>query len=219
MSKWLIGVGCLVIALLVALVLVATNKSTTIDTVDTIEAPLNQPEAPKTDVSSVSIPTPPPEPSIIDTHPEKEILTEDLQSADAGAQLKLQQAMQTMRESLEQDDPRTPEMSEPYQRELPTEAELADPALYEAYELRQTKRMAAVYSSVNKEIPAIRNRIDAAKMSGSKSPEEIQEAEDALAKMEELSEMLQIMDPDLEEQLDSELSGSQVSPDMDQPQN
>ena len=111
----------------------------------------------------------------------------------------LQRALQSMRESLDADDPRTPEMSRAWEREKPTEQELADPGLYQAYELRQTKRLAAIYAGVSQEIPAIRNKINAAKLSGSQTSEEIREAEEALAKMESLSEMLRLNHPDLTE--------------------
>lgn len=112
----------------------------------------------------------------------------------------LERALQSMRESLFQQDDRTPEMSQPMARELPTAEELADPALYEAYELRQTKKMAAVFAGVSREIPVIRDKIDAARLTGSHSPEELEEAEDALAKMESLQEMLRLKFPDIEEE-------------------
>ena len=138
-------------------------------------------------------------------------------TAEPGTDDALERALASMRESLAQEDPRTPEMSTPYQRELPTAEELADPTLYEAYELRQTRKIAAIFAGVNKEIPAVRNKITAAKLSGSRTEEEIREAEEALANLESLSEMLRLAYPELESEADQQLEQLQQLNRPDQP--
>ena len=149
MSKWLIAVGCVVIILLVMVVVVASNNSKSTDATSAVDAPLEQPVDLSAEKSSTSKPVIAPAPIIAEPSTEEsQPSLPDVEAPVNDTQKTLEQAMQSMGDSLDQQDPRTPEMSEPYQRELPTAEELADPVLYEAYELRQTKKMAAVYSSV-----------------------------------------------------------------------
>lgn len=127
----------------------------------------------------------------------------------------LERALQSMQESLTKQDERTPEMSKPYERELPSEEELADPALYQAYELRQTRKMAALFAGVKKEIPVIQAKISAARLNGTQTEEEIQEAEEALLKMESLSEFLRLKFPDIDQESDTEISSLKKNYDAD----
>lgn len=128
-------------------------------------------------------------------------------------------ALESMTNSLASGDSRTPEMAPQVEREKPSAAVLADPERYADYEEQQSRNIAAVYLSMLKQIPTLRARIDAAKASGSKSSEDIAEAEEALAKLEELKrdmeathpEMLQPSDADTSSDGNSD-SGSATSP-------
>lgn len=110
---------------------------------------------------------------------------------------KIESARQSMSTSLSQGDARTPELAPQFEREKPSADVLADPALYEEYELGQTKKIATIYLSMLGQIPILRARIDAAKASGSKTAEEIAEAEEALAKLEELKREIEQNHPDM----------------------
>ncbi len=106
-------------------------------------------------------------------------------------------ALESMTNSLTAGDSRTPEMAPQMEREKPSAAVLADPERYAAYEEQQSRNIAAVYLSMLKQIPTLRARIDAAKASGSKSSEDIAEAEEALAKLEELKRDIESTHPDM----------------------
>lgn len=115
----------------------------------------------------------------------------------------LDAALESMQKSLAEGDERTPPMAKSTPREKPTEAQLADPQLYEQYEAQQSAKVASIYLSAIKEIPIIRNLIDNAKLSGSRSPEEIAEAEEALQKLEGLKVDFEQQHPELVEQMES----------------
>jgi len=104
----------------------------------------------------------------------------------------IESAMDSMRQGLAGGDDRTPPLREPQETEQPTLEELNDPELYQEYELRQTMNKAsAYYSSVAKELPELRAKIAQAKQDGSRTDEEIQEAEEALQKLEQLKSELE----------------------------
>lgn len=109
----------------------------------------------------------------------------------------LEKALESMNESLAKGDSRTPEMAPVIEREKPSPAVLADPAQYEAYELAQGKTIATVYLSILHQIPVIKARIDAAKASGSRSSEEIAEAEEAVEKLETLKKQMEVEHPEM----------------------
>lgn len=110
---------------------------------------------------------------------------------------KIESALQSMSTSLSQGDSRTPELAPQFEREKPSAEVLADPARYSEYELAQTKKIAAIYLSMLGQIPILRARIDAAKSAGSKTDEEIAEAEEALAKLESLKRDIELNHPDM----------------------
>lgn len=106
-------------------------------------------------------------------------------------------ALQSMNSSLAQGDARTPELAPQYEREKPSAEVLANPELYEEYELGEARKIAAIYLSMLGQIPVLRARIEAAKAAGSKSEEELAEAEEALAKLEELKREIERDHPDM----------------------
>lgn len=106
-------------------------------------------------------------------------------------------AMESMSNSLSAGDPRTPELAAPYERVKPSAEVLADPERYAEYEESQSRTIASAYLSMLNQIPTLRARIDAAKASGSQTPEEIAEAEEALAKLEELKREMEATHPEM----------------------
>jgi len=97
----------------------------------------------------------------------------------------IESALDSMRDGLIAGDSRTPALSEPLEYEQPTLDELNDPVLYQQYEMRQSLGQASAYfSAAAKELPVLRAKIAQARQNGSQSEEEIQEAEEALQKLE-----------------------------------
>ena len=97
----------------------------------------------------------------------------------------IESALDSMREGLAEGDSRTPALSEPLEYEQPTLDEINDPALYQQYEKRQSLNQASAYfSAAVKELPVLRAKIAQARQNGSQTEEEIQEAEEALQKLE-----------------------------------
>ncbi|MBV1919055.1 MAG: hypothetical protein KUG73_00120 [Pseudomonadales bacterium] len=94
-------------------------------------------------------------------------------------------ALDSMRDGLAEGDSRTPPLSEPLEYEQPSLDELNDPVLYQQYEKRQSLNQASAYfSAAVKELPVLRAKIAQARQNGSQTEEEIQEAEEALQKLE-----------------------------------
>lgn len=106
-------------------------------------------------------------------------------------------ALQSMQHSLSEGDQRTPELAPEYEREKPTPEVLADPARYAEYEESQTRKIASVYLSMLSQIPLLRARIESARTAGSKSAEELAEAEEALAKLEALKQEIEKTHPEM----------------------
>ena len=97
----------------------------------------------------------------------------------------IESALNSMRDGLADGDSRTPVLSEPVEYEQPTLDELNDPVLYQQYEKRQSLNQASAYfSAAVKELPVLRAKIAQARQGGSQTEEEIQEAEEALQKLE-----------------------------------
>lgn len=129
--------------------------------------------------------------------PQKSATTPNATETVLSAPDSIESARQSMSTSLSQGDSRTPELAPQFEREKPSADVLADPARYSEYELGQTKKVAAIYLSMLGQIPILRARIDAAKSAGSKTDEEIAEAEDALAKLEALKREIELNHPDM----------------------
>ena len=97
----------------------------------------------------------------------------------------IQSALDSMRDGLAEGDARTPLLSEPLEYEQPTLDELNDPVLYQQYEKRQSLNQASAYfSAAVKELPVLRAKIAQARQNGTQTEDEIQEAEEALQKLE-----------------------------------
>ncbi len=97
----------------------------------------------------------------------------------------IESALDSMRDGLAEGDSRTPQLSEPLEYEQPSLDELSDPVLYQQYEKRQSLNQASAYfSAAVKELPVLRAKIAQARQNGSQTEEEIQEAEEALQKLE-----------------------------------
>ncbi|OUS05946.1 hypothetical protein A9Q81_04180 [Gammaproteobacteria bacterium 42_54_T18] len=97
----------------------------------------------------------------------------------------IESALDSMRDGLAEGDVRTPPLSEPLEYEQPTLDELNDPVLYQEYEKRQSLNQASAYfSAAVKELPVLRAKIAQARQNGTQTEEEIQEAEEALQKLE-----------------------------------
>ncbi len=129
--------------------------------------------------------------------PQQNATPHDSSETPLSAPEKIESALQSMSTSLSQGDSRTPELAPQFEREKPSAEVLADPARYSEYELAQTKKIAAIYLSMLGQIPILRARIDAAKSAGSKTDEEIAEAEEALAKLEALKRDIELNHPDM----------------------
>lgn len=123
----------------------------------------------------------------------------------------LSKAMESMSQSLSSGDPRTPELAPTYEREKPAPEVLADPQRYAEYEEAQSRNIASVYLSMLNQIPTLRARIDAARASGSQSPEDIAEAEEALAKLEELKREIETTHPEMLQPADQPLGDDENS--------
>lgn len=136
----------------------------------------------------------------------QEVDTDDVTAESEYIPPDLNAALESMQRSLAEGDDRTPPMAKSTPREKPTEEQLANPQLYEQYEAQQSAKIASIYLSAIKEIPIIRDVINSAKLSGSRTPEEIAEAEEALQKLEGLKVEFEQMHPELVEQMESDVS-------------
>ena len=110
-------------------------------------------------------------------------------------------AIASLRESLSEGDQRTPPLaiSEPYQR--PDDAILADHAAYRARQRAAEAGSVMPYAAGILEIPDIERQIQLAKVTGSRSAEEIREAEEALDALYEARELLKQEHPEIYQQL------------------
>ncbi len=119
----------------------------------------------------------------------------------------ISEALESMRNSLKKGDRRTPPLAEEGLNEAqPTPEELSDPDLYQQFEARQSARIASIYLSAIKEIPLIRQKIQQAKMTGSQTQEEIEEAEEALAKLESLKQEFETTYPEMIDLMEEQAS-------------
>lgn len=142
---------------------------------------------PQNIVSPVDVPLESEEPNPEDSMSFNDSAVDDLITPHS-----IESAMDSMRQGLAGGDDRTPPLRASQETEQPTLEELNDPELYQQYEQRQTMNKAsAYYSSVSKELPELRAKIAQAKQEGNRTDEEIQEAEEALQKLEQLQSELE----------------------------
>ncbi|OUS29405.1 hypothetical protein A9Q99_09915 [Gammaproteobacteria bacterium 45_16_T64] len=127
--------------------------------------------------------------------------TSSYQEAIAASTMPMESALTSMRESLEHGDERSPELSEPSDILQPTREELENPELYQQYELRNSLATGRAYYSAAQEIPALRSMIAQARRDGSRSTEEIQQAEEALLQLEKLQLELELTLQEVEEEV------------------
>jgi len=109
----------------------------------------------------------------------------------------LDQAMTMMRQSAEQGDARQPEMAP---RTVTTPSDATDsPALETSAEreTRQDRAAIAAYAQILRQLPELRARVAQAELNKSRTPEEYQEAKQALDQLEQLRERLAREHPEL----------------------
>lgn len=112
-------------------------------------------------------------------------------------------AMESMRNSLNQPDPRTPPLAKDTQPEPgPSDEVLSDPSLYLQWEAEQSAKIASVYLTALQDIPMLQDMIHQAKATGSRTAEEIRDAEEALEQMIMLRDQLEKEHPGILEQLE-----------------
>lgn len=106
-------------------------------------------------------------------------------------------AAQSMAETREHGDPRTPPLDRTPDREMPTAAELHDPKEYAQYEANQNAKVyKAFVASADKEVPALQSDIDRAKKEGI-SPEQIKIVEEKVRRIQETRDQLKAQHPEL----------------------
>lgn len=106
-------------------------------------------------------------------------------------------AIASMQAAREQGDPRSPSLSESIDRSLPTAAELSDYDAYANYEQRQSKEVYRAYVlSAEHKATYLRDMIAMAKKDGL-PPEQIQEGEEKLRRIEAMRAELLAEHPDL----------------------
>lgn len=137
---------------------------------------------------------------------EQEESMSSYQQAVSQPPVPLDAALQSMRHSLSQGDSRTPPLREPVELVQPTLEELEDPVLYQQYERRNTMATGNAYLSAAKEIPALRDKIAQARRDGSRTPEEIEEAEQALWQLEKMQMELESALSEVESGGESEIN-------------
>ena len=94
-------------------------------------------------------------------------------------------------------DERTPPLSAPAARVMPTTAELADEELYQKYETRQNKRVYRAFVEASQQkVAVIQSYIDQAEAGGI-SKEEVAFAEGKIRRIKAMAEQLQQDNPDL----------------------
>lgn len=109
-----------------------------------------------------------------------------------------EQAIESLRDSLENGDPRAPALNRSRQRdEVPTAAQLEDPDLYAAYERRQQNRVYRAYVEASKvKVAELEKMIERGKREGV-SEEQIKFAEDKIAGIKNMAAELQRDHPEI----------------------
>lgn len=107
-------------------------------------------------------------------------------------------AAESMARALEHGDPQAPKVVRDAPREMPTEAELADPAAYQRYEARQNQRLYGQFvKAADDEIPRLQADIARAKAAGL-PPEQIAEGEEKLRRIQAMRDQLKADNPGLQ---------------------
>lgn len=107
-------------------------------------------------------------------------------------------AAESMARALEHGDPQAPKVVRDVPREMPTEAELADPAAYQRYEARQNQRLYSQFvKAADDEIPRLQADIARAKAAGL-PPEQIAEGEEKLRRIQAMRDQLKADNPGLQ---------------------
>ncbi|EKF75588.1 hypothetical protein A11A3_01917 [Alcanivorax hongdengensis A-11-3] len=107
-------------------------------------------------------------------------------------------AVAALREGMAHGDPRTPPIvRQSHLREPPTEAELADPELYQQYELRQKQQVYAFFvEAAGEKIRVLEGLIARGKREGI-DPQQLAEGEHKLARLREQRDQLIEQHPEL----------------------
>lgn len=101
-------------------------------------------------------------------------------------------AAESMGSAREYGDARQPALQRDAPREVPTAAELADPAAYQRYEARQNQRLQRAYvKAADAEIPRLQQDIEQARAQGM-TPEQIAEGEEKLRRIQAMRDQLQV---------------------------
>ena len=110
-------------------------------------------------------------------------------------------AIASLSESVTEGDPRTPQLARPAQRPRPDDAILADQALYRAHQRAQEVENVMPFLTGVLEIEQLEQTIYHARITASRSAEEIREAEEALDALYEARERLMREHPEVYAQL------------------
>lgn len=108
-------------------------------------------------------------------------------------------AVASLRQGMESGDPRTPPLApEPRNRDEPSDEELADPDLYQAYEARQRQQVYASFAAAaSKKITNLEEMIAAGR--GSATAAQLAEAERKVERLREQRALLLEQHPDLKQ--------------------
>ena len=110
-------------------------------------------------------------------------------------------AMASLAESLTEGDPRTPELDEVPERARPDAAVLEDRALYRAHQRAQALENVMPFLAGILDIPELEEKIHHARVTGTRSVEDILDAEEALEALYEARELLRRDHPDVYQSL------------------
>lgn len=99
--------------------------------------------------------------------------------------------VESLRRSIAEGDPRAPALSDSVERELPTEAELADPQQYQLYEARQREKVFIAYVTAAKAKTASIEALIAQGERQGVSAVQLEEGREKLRKIQAMSEKLQ----------------------------
>lgn len=118
--------------------------------------------------------------------------------AQPGDEIELDpEAIASLRGAIEFGDPRTPPIGRSPPREMPTEAELADPEKYVMYEARQERKLKRSYVvEAEKYTQQLRSDIERGKAMGI-PPAEIAKVQEKVRRIEAMRAQLLAEDPDL----------------------
>ena len=106
-------------------------------------------------------------------------------------------AIESFSLSLEEGDPRAPTLSDPIERVLPTEAELASPENYELYETRQRDQVLKSFVTESTSKLAQMKELILQGEDGGVSEDQLEEGREKLRLLEEMKERLLAENPEL----------------------